>query len=57
MSPLTHTVHLIDASLDWDSLRWPLQGARTQAQSPKGRLELSGSPDDYAYTLASYNFV
>jgi translocation and assembly module TamB len=41
------------AELDWQDLRWPLQGDRPQVRSSRGGLKLAGTPAAYDYTLAA----
>jgi translocation and assembly module TamB len=40
-----------DAKLDWQALRWPLQGEAAQFVSRQGELKIDGRPDDYRYRL------
>ncbi|MEJ2593374.1 MAG: DUF490 domain-containing protein, partial [Candidatus Thiodiazotropha sp.] len=40
------------ANLNWQDLRWPLQGEAVQFRSAQGKLGAEGSLDDYRYTLA-----
>ena len=39
----------LQAKLNWQELRWPLQGEEVQFHSPQGNLKLDGSPDAYSY--------
>lgn len=41
---------VVELKGDWERVRWPLTGAPT-AESPKGRIGVSGTLDDYAYSL------
>lgn len=39
------------SQLTWQDLRWPLQGETVQIQSRQGALNVTGTPQDYQYTL------
>jgi len=41
----------IDAKINWQSVRWPLQGKDILAASPKGKLTFAGTPEAYQVTL------
>jgi translocation and assembly module TamB len=49
---LAGATRALDLELDWQALRWPLSEAPAQVQSPRGRLRLDGTPEDYAYQLS-----
>ena len=39
----------LQADLNWQGLRWPLQGDAVQVQSAQGKLHLDGTPEAYTY--------
>lgn len=41
----------IDARLDWQALRWPLQGGAPQVASQTGKASIKGPLSDYRYQL------
>ncbi|MGD9169667.1 MAG: translocation/assembly module TamB domain-containing protein, partial [Candidatus Thiodiazotropha sp.] len=42
----------LTADMQWQGLRWPLSGEKTDITSEKGRLELQGQLEAYDYRLA-----
>ena len=42
----------INAALQWQGLRWPLQGPTADIESSTGELQLAGPIDDYSLQLA-----
>ena len=41
----------IEAQLDWQNVRWPLQDEQIQAASPSGKLSFQGTPEAYQLNL------
>lgn len=43
---------LLDMHATWEQLRWPLQGEEILVTSPRGKIDLSGTPEDIRAELA-----
>ncbi len=48
---LRQTDPQITAQVDWQALRWPLQGDEIQAASPQGSVHFAGTPAAYTLSL------